>query len=68
MKLRVRGGEMYYSTLSLNCSLDVVGGRRNALAALSLEKDPSLYCPGGYKSKYRVYILFCPGSRQPYRI
>jgi hypothetical protein len=68
MKVRVRGGEMYCSTLSLNSSLDVVGCQRNAVAALTPEKDRSLYCTGGYKSKYRGYILTGPGSRQPYRI
>jgi hypothetical protein len=68
MKVRVREGEMYCSTLSLNSSLDVMGGQRNAAAALTSEKDPSLYCTGGYKSKDRGYILTGPGSRQPYRI
>jgi hypothetical protein len=51
MKVRVRGGERYFSTLSLNSSLDVVGGQRNALAALTPEQYLSLYCTGGYKSK-----------------
>jgi len=68
MKARVRRGEMYCSTLSLYSSLDVVGGQRNTLAAVTLEKDPNFYCTGGYKSKYREYILSCPGSRQPYGI
>jgi len=51
MKVPVRGGEMFCSTLSLNSSLDVVGGQHNALAALTLEKDPSFYCTGGYKTR-----------------
>jgi len=59
---------MYCSTLSLNSSVDVVGGQHNALAALTLENDPSFYCTAGYKTRYRGYILSCPGSRQPYRI
>jgi len=68
MKVLVRGEEMYCFTLSLNSSLEVVGGQRNAVAALTPEKEPSLYCTGGYKSKYRGYILSGPGSLQPYRI
>jgi len=64
MKVRVRGEEMHCSTLSLNSSLDVVCGQRNTLVTLTLEKDPSFYCTGGYKSKYRgyLYLVLDPGS------